>query len=200
MNHLAHALLAGADEDVVLGSLLGDFVRGPVDGSLPAGVARGLRLHRAIDVFTDAHPQVTALRQGIAAPFRRYAGILLDVWFDHLLARDFARWSPQPLAAFSTALLALLQRRRTELPAAMRGFVTYMQHNGLPAAYADAAMVSRALAGVGTRLSRPNPLHAALPVLQDQSDRLQAGFDAFFPELVAFAQERLQQPASAQDV
>ncbi len=187
MNHLAHAVLAGPDEDLILGGLLGDFVHGPVPTGLRPGVERGIRLHRAIDVYTDGHPVVADLRRLFDPPFRRYAGILLDIWFDHLLARDFARWSNTPLATYSKALLALLRRHAAELPADMRGFVAYMQRNDLPAAYADAAMIGRALTGVGTRLSRANPLHEALPLLRERDAALQAGFDAFFPQLQTFA-------------
>ncbi len=188
MNHLAHAVLAGPDQDLILGGLLGDFVHGPVPTDLRPGVARGIRLHRAIDVYTDAHPVVADLRRLFDPPFRRYAGILLDIWFDHLLARDFARWCDTPLATYSAALLALLRRHSAELPAQMRGFVAYMQHNDLPAAYADAAMIGRALAGVGTRLSRANPLHEALPLLCEHDTALQSGFDAFFPQLRGYVQ------------
>ncbi|MBL8301100.1 MAG: DUF479 domain-containing protein [Rhodanobacteraceae bacterium] len=187
MNHLAHALLAGDEADCVLGSLLGDFVHGRIPEGLRTGVERGIRLHRAIDVFTDAHPRIATLRSHFAAPFRRYAGILLDVWFDHLLARDFARWSPIPLYVFSDQVLTLLQDHDPELPPAMRRFVVYMRRGGLLAAYADSAVIGRALSGIGSRLSRANPLHEALPVLQTLDAELQAGFDQFFPHLVDFA-------------
>ena len=193
MNHLAHALLAGDDADCRLGGLLGDFVHGPVPAGLRNGVERGIRLHRAIDVYTDAHPIVAELRSRFVAPFRRYAGILLDVWFDHLLARDFARWSTTPLEEFSDAVAALLRDREDELPPAMQRFVAYMRRTGLPASYADSAVIGRALAGIGTRLSRVNPLHEALPVLQSLDGELQAGFDAFFPELRDYAQHWLIQ-------
>lgn len=186
MNHLAHAVLAEPDEDLILGGVLGDFVHGPVPAGLRPGVARGIRLHRAIDVYTDGHPAIADLRRLFDPPFRRYAGILLDIWFDHLLARDFARWCDTPLATYSDALLALLRRHATELPDDMRGFVAYMQRNGLPAAYADAGMIGRALAGVGTRLSRANPLHQALPLLRERDAALQAGFEAFFPQLQTY--------------
>lgn len=189
MNHLAHAVLAGTDADLILGSLLGDFVHGPVPTGLRRGVEQGIRLHRAIDVYTDAHPVVTGLRATFVAPYRRYAGILLDVWFDHLLARDFQRWCDTPLAGFSTALLALLQRHHDELPPTMQRFVVYMRRGGLPAAYADAAVIGQVLAGIGTRLSRANPLHEALPVLLEREAALQAGFAAFFPQLTGYARQ-----------
>lgn len=191
MNHLAHALLAGDDEDVILGSLLGDFVHGPVPDGLRPGVERGLRLHRAIDMHTDSHPVVAELRAGMAPPFRRFAGILLDIWFDHLLARDFARWCGTPLKHYSSGLRALLHRHHGELPETMQRFLVYMDLHDLPAGYAGIVQVERAITGVGRRLSRANPLGEAVPVLQAQAPRLQQGFDAFFPQLQAFAHDWL---------
>ena len=184
MNHLAHALLAGNDEDLQLGGLLGDFVHGPA-ASLPFAppVVRGIRLHRAIDVYTDAHPEVLAAKALLPSPYRRYAGILLDMWFDHLLAREFSRWSTQPLASFSDRLRGLLHRQEDHLPPNLRRFSRYMDAHDLPAGYADPAKLERALAGIGQRLTRANPLATALPVLIAHEVSLQPHFEAFFPAL-----------------
>src|SRR5690606_11754015 len=112
VNHLAHALLAGDNEALQLGGLMGDFVRGPAASvALPAPVITGIRMHRAIDVYTDSHPQVLAAKALLPAPYRRYAGILLDMWFDRCLARDFSHWSGQSVEQYSARLRALLWRR-----------------------------------------------------------------------------------------
>jgi acyl carrier protein phosphodiesterase len=187
MNHLAHALLAGDDDGLRLGGMLGDFVHGQPDPALPAGVIAGIRLHRAIDTYTDAHPQVLAAKALLQPPYRRYAGILLDMWFDHCLARDFAQWSAIPLAPFSLSLRQLLQRQQALLPPALRRFLAYMEANDLPAGYARIETIGRAIAGIGQRLSRANPLDSALPPLLAIEAPLQAHFEAFFPELQAFA-------------
>ena len=190
MNHLAHALLAGDDEDLQLGGMLGDFVHGQPDPALYAPrVITGIRLHRAIDVHTDAHPEVLAAKALLPSPYRRYAGILLDMWFDHCLARDFPRWSGQPLLPYSDALRALLWRGDALLPPALRRFRGYMDFHQLPAGYADRAVLGQALAGIGQRLSRANPLDSALPVLVEREAELQRCFEAFFPELRRFARE-----------
>lgn len=190
MNHLAHALLAGDDEALRLGGMLGDFVHGQLDASsLPPRVIDGIRLHRAIDVYTDAHPRVLAAKALLRAPYRRYAGILLDMWFDHCLARDFPRWSAQPLQAYSDALRAMLWRHDALLPPALRRFRGYMELHGLPAGYADRAVLGEALAGIGQRLSRTNPLDSALLALVEREVELQGCFEAFFPELQEFAQD-----------
>jgi acyl carrier protein phosphodiesterase len=187
MNILAHAFLAGASDDLRLGGMMGDFVRGTPDPSLPDGVRRGIVLHRSIDSFTDRHPVVVQARRLFQPPFRRYAGILLDMWFDHCLARDFAAWSDIPLAEYSDGVHQLLRQRRALVPERMSGFISYMKREGLPAMYADRDTLGRAFVGMSHRLSRENPLAEAMPVLLELEDDLWESFRAFFPELLTFA-------------
>jgi acyl carrier protein phosphodiesterase len=187
VNILAHAFLGGADDDLRLGGMMGDFVRGAPDPSLPEGVRRGIVLHRTVDSFTDRHPVVVQARGLFQAPFRRYAGILLDMWFDHCLARDFAAWSDIPLDEYSDGVRHLLRQRDALIPERMRGFIQYMEREGLPARYADRATLGRAFVGMSHRLSRENPLAEAMPVLLDLEAELWVCFRAFFPELLAFA-------------
>lgn len=187
MNVLAHALLAGNDTALRLGGAMGDFVHGTPGDHLPPGVRQGIYLHRAIDSFTDAHDEVRAARERLPPPFRRYAGILLDMWFDHCLARDFDRWSDQPLDRYAMDLRSELHDARPLLPDALRRFLGYMDANELPAGYRDAAVIGKALHGISRRLSRANPLGEAMPLLLSEDEALKATFDRFFPQLRAFA-------------
>ena len=187
MNLLAHALLASPDAELMLGSLIGDFVRGRIDPALPPKVRAGIALHRAVDGYTDAHERVAAARTLFVPPFRRYAGILLDMWFDHLLARQWARFGEGDLDAFSDRVRSLLRIDAGLVPERMRGFVAYLEANDLPAEYRDIAMIGQALRGMSRRLKRVNPLGEALPVLAALHAPLQQCFDAFFPDLRNFA-------------
>lgn len=189
MNHLAHALLADAGgAEFALGSAQGDFVHGHPDPAWPAPRRAGLRFHRAIDHYTDAHPEVVAARRLFAPPLRRYAGIALDVWFDHLLVRGWQRWCTNAtLAQFSRRWLALLDDHAAELPDTLRRFIAWMRAHDLPAGYGDDATLDAVFHAMATRLSRPSPLGAALPALLDRADALQRHFDAFFPDLEAYA-------------
>jgi acyl carrier protein phosphodiesterase len=191
MNHLAHALLADAGgAEFALGSAMGDFVHGRPDTTWPAGRQAGLRFHRAIDGFTDRHPDVVAARRLFDPPFRRYAGILLDVWFDHLLVLGWNRFVVAgPLDAFAGRWLALLDARAADLPASLRGFIRWMRAHDLPAGYGDEATLAEVFRALARRLSRPSPVGDALPVLRAQSDALQPRFDAFFPDLTAHARD-----------
>ncbi len=187
MNHLAHALLAAPDEDLVFGGLIADFVRGAVDPALPRGVRLGIALHRSIDVFTDAHADVAAARALFEPPYRRYAGILLDVWFDHLLARGWERLGTGSLHAFSRDVQALLARREAEAPVEMHGFVRYLRAHDLPERYRDLDMIGDVLRGLSGRLSRANPIGTALPVIERNAGAIERRFEAFFPDLQAHA-------------
>jgi len=187
MNLLAHALLASPDAELMLGSLIGDFVRGRIDPALPPKVRAGIALHRAIDAYTDAHADVAAARALFEPPFRRYAGILLDMWFDHLLARQWARFGEDELDAFSDRVRDLLAIDGDLVPERMRGFIAYLDANDLPAAYRDTAVIGTALRGMSRRLKRANPLGEALPVLVALHAPLQRCFDSFFPALRNFA-------------
>lgn len=191
MNHLAHALLADAGGvEFALGSAQGDFVHGPPNPDWPCARQAGLRFHRAIDRYTDAHPEVVAARNTFAPPLRRYAGIMLDVWFDHLLVREWQRHcTEESLPAFSRRWLGLLDAHAMELPESLRAFLAWMHAHRLPAAYGDDAILDVVFHALARRLSRPSPVGEALPALLERAEALQRCFDAFFPELVTHARD-----------
>ncbi|MEJ2383825.1 MAG: DUF479 domain-containing protein, partial [Xanthomonadales bacterium] len=94
MNFLAHLFLAGDEEALRLGALLGDFVRGrEALAAYPEPVREGIRMHRHIDAFIDTLPDFERLRSGFEPPFRRYAGIIIDLGLDHELARRWPEYS-----------------------------------------------------------------------------------------------------------
>ena len=187
MNHLAQAFLAGADGEVVLGGLLGDFWRGAPDPHWPARIRAGVVLHRRIDVYTDNHREVAAARALFAPPLRRYAGILLDVYFDHVLATDWPRHAREPLAALSARVEELLRANEDWLPARLNRFAGYFRQAELFEAYADREVIERVLAGLSQRLKHDNPLASAGPALWEREAELGAVFARFFPDLVVYA-------------
>jgi acyl carrier protein phosphodiesterase len=191
MNHLAHVFLAGRDPDLQLGGLLADFWRGAPDPGWREGVRKGVALHRKIDVYTDSHPIVAGLRERFEPPFRRYAGILLDIYFDHALARRWSDYAGEAVDAVSARALRLVEENRGWLPADLLRFAAYMRANGLFGAYARRDMIEHVLAGMSRRLSRANPLAAGGAVLWQNAEVLDLGFAEFFPDLIRYAQEQV---------
>ncbi len=160
MNYLAHAFLARQDEGLLLGGLMGDHVRGLRALRIyPAAIRRGIRLHRYIDRITDQHEEIRTLLRRFPRPFRRYAGIIVDLAFDHELARDWGHWCAVPLLDFDREVRAVLARHAKWVPPGLSRFIAYADQRGLLASYADEQEMLRSLAGVGKRLRRSNPLH-----------------------------------------
>jgi len=184
VNFLAHLQLAGADENLRMGAMLGDFVRGRValEGFTP-GVRMGIQLHRRIDSYTDALPEIAALRAWFPGEFRRYAGIIIDLGMDHELARNWGRWSRQTLEAFDGDVRDMLDRRADEVPAELWRFMDYADRRGLFAAYRDRAEILYSLRGIGRRLSRPNPLHRVLDIWNPLESRLRLCFQPVFEKV-----------------
>ena len=188
MNHLAHALLAAPDEDLMFGGLVADFLRGAIDPALAPRVRDGVRLHRAIDRHTDSHAEVVAARALFEPPLRRYAGVVLDLWFDHQLARDWHRYGRGSLDDFSRDVQRLLAARDALVPPRMHGFLHYMQANDLPRAYVERATMARVFVDVSRRIGRANPLGDALAQIAPREAAIQRHFDAFMPDLIAWAE------------
>jgi acyl carrier protein phosphodiesterase len=181
MNYLAHLVLAGDDEALRLGAMLGDFVRGrEALATFPPDLARGIMLHRHIDAFTDGMPAVAALRKQVPAPFRRYAGIIIDLAFDHALALRWDDYADTALETFDRDVREMLTRHQTLVPDRLWRFMAYADLRGLFAAYREPAEILHSLRGIGRRLSRPNPLHRTAEIWDDFEPRAKRCFpDAF---------------------
>lgn len=190
MNWLAHFLLAGPDPHALVGAMLGDFHHGPVGRLAEPRWQAAVREHRAIDAWTDAHPCVQQSRRRLPPVLRRYGGIIVDVAYDHCLARDWPRWSAQPLPEFVDAVHAALRADYDRLPPRMQRSIDFLLRGATLLSYREPAAVARALAGIATRLSRPSPLLSAGPAVTALLPELAGDFDEFFPALIAFVADR----------
>lgn len=188
MNYLAHLFLAENDSQSMTGNLLGDFVTGRPEGlaqRLPARIVAGIVRHRAIDVFTDAHPLTAGLRQAIDPARRRFAGAITDVFHDHFLTLHWAEFSPLPFDRFLARCDAALLTEREWLPAELGDDLDERIADGWLGHYGSES----ALAGIFVRMARRRPAFAPLAMaIEDLRARraiFEEGFRRFFPELVA---------------
>lgn len=192
MNYLAHLHLGGSAPAQLLGSLYGDFVKGRLEGRFPAEIEAAIRLHRRIDVFTDSHPLTERARARFPGERRRTSGILLDLFFDHCLARDWADYGDEPLPAFTGRVYQVLAAQ-PELPERLARIAPRMAEQDWLGSYRDFAVLEQVLHGMGRRLSRPQLLAGAMLELERLYEPLSADFRDFYPELQAFtlAEQRL---------
>lgn len=187
MNYLAHLYLAERTAEGLLGSLLGDFVKGPLGNERPETVRRGIVLHRRIDSFTDAHPLHLESRNRIGSARRRYAGIIVDVTYDHFLCRHWSDYSDDSLETFVAGVYAVLGEHREDLPDRLRRIAPHMIADDWLSSYGDLANVGRALDGISRRISRANPLAGAVTEIEDNYAALRDDFRRFFPDLETYA-------------
>ncbi|MEQ9465383.1 MAG: ACP phosphodiesterase [Haliea sp.] len=188
MNHLAHALLAGPDPCHIVGNVAGDFLKGPLAGlALPASIKQGVQQHRRIDAFTDGHPLLAELRNGFPPAQRRYAGIVLDVAFDHYLVRHWTRFSGSPRREFLRDTYSMLAEHQSLLPDPLAAHVPRLIAHDWLDRCANMAGVEATLQSISARLRRDNPLSRAAALIADRDAELEAAFLAFFPEVLDFA-------------
>lgn len=196
MNYLAHLYLAEDSEAGLVGNLMGDFVKGRPEGlDYPAAIRRGILLHRRVDSFTDGHPVFLQSRARLSPPFRRFGGIIIDLAYDHFLARDWPLFADEPLTRFAQRAYHALQQHHHRLPPRLQHVAPLMAEQDWLTAYCRLYGVERSLAGIARRLSRPTPLADAGAELRRHYEALEADFHAFMPALVSFAgeeRERLQ--------
>ena len=188
MNYLAHLHVAEQTPEGLVASLMGDFVKGPLSTELPRDIYRGIRLHRLVDQFTDAHPIHLRSRSRFQPPRRRFAGIIVDVCYDHFLARSWEQFSQTPLPAFTEHVYRLLHDHRAMLPATLQRIAPRMAERDWLSSYADMEMLGRALDGIATRSRRIAPIAGALTEVRLHYAGLRADFSEFFPALVTFAE------------
>jgi acyl carrier protein phosphodiesterase len=188
MNWLAHLRLSPPAPLLRLGNLAGDFVQGVELASLHPDLQRGIHMHRAVDRFVDAHPVVAAARARLQPPLRRFAGVLVDVFCDHFLARDWGRYGAgAPLGRFLGEVHAALRAHHELLPPALQRVAPRFTADGWIEGYAQLDGIERVLGLMAARLSRPSPLATGAAALRADYAAFERDFAALWPQLEVHA-------------
>lgn len=187
MNFLAHFHLAWPDEGMIAGGLEGDYYKGPLRAELPNALARGIRLHRAIDAYTDSHPLIAQLRREFPRDLRRYAGILIDLSFDHYLSHHWDNYADISLPDFNRQVYRILQDQQLTLSTGSRRMLERLLEYDILGLYLDWDTVPASALRIGERFSRHNPFAGVDRQLAPARAMLEQAFLDFYPELQAFS-------------
>ena len=196
MNFLAHMYLSGVDPEILVGNFMGDFVKGRVGDAYPPRLRDGIILHRRIDTFAQHHPLFRQSRQRLAPRYGLYRGVLVDLFYDHFLAREWGAWSDEPLAAWLARTRLVVEVHRSRLPERLQGLVTVLFEDLLPS-YREVAGIGRALERMARRVRRPNPLAGGEEELVLHYAGLGDDFRRFLPEAREFVAAFLAGDADA---
>ncbi len=189
MNHLAHVFLAPVSPQARVGSILGDFTRGVDLASLPDPVVLGVRHHRAVDAFTDRHPQVLASKSLFSDQRRRFAGVALDILYDHYLLRHWHRFSTEASGRFISRVYTELQENEHLMPQRMARMTRYLVRDNWFDAYRDLDQIGYALDRVASRIRFANDFAGIIDEIREHDRELERRFLSFFPELRCHADQ-----------
>lgn len=193
MNFLAHLFLSNGRPGIQIGNFIGDHVKGRDYLNYAGDVQKGILLHRKIDWFTDHHPLPKQGADRLRESYGRYAGVVMDVFYDHFLAVNWNRYSTQTLSEFALQIHILLSKRYFSLPRDVRSFVPFLIFNKRLESYAHLDGVAKALSIMANYTSMPNNVESAIEVIRANYQAYNNEFVVFWDELASVANAYLEE-------
>jgi acyl carrier protein phosphodiesterase len=184
MNFLAHLYLSGKEEDVIIGNFVADAVKGNLQGRFPEGMERGIRLHREIDHFTDQHPVFKESRKRLSPKYRMFAGVIVDIYYDHFLAKYWDEYSDEDLKQLVARTYFLLMRRFHMLPPRSKRILPYMITQNWLIGYRELNVLQKVFNGMSRRTNHSSGMENAIHDLQSDYELYENEFRLFFPEII----------------
>ena len=192
MNFLAHIHLSGNDKDLRFGNFIADAVRGKAYQEFPLSIQRGILLHRKIDHYTDNHPTFRQHCRLLYADHGHYARVIMDVLYDHLLAKHWANFHPQHLEDFAETFFTEIEAQQELLPEKMHGLFQTMKKQNWLVQYKTIEGLTHILYHMSKRTAFPSNFTTAVDILDDHSTDLLTEFTSFYTDLQVATQIELE--------
>lgn len=187
MNFLAHIYLSYGHEKLMLGNFIGDFVKGNQLQDFEEGIKKGIILHRLIDEYTDKHEIVQQSKNRLRPKYRHYSGVIVDVYYDHFLSKDWLKYHDTPLKEFTITTYNQIKKYETVLPKGAAYMLPYMMKNNWLLNYGEIEGISKALNGMSRRTTFDSKMNESIAELEHYYSEFQREFDDFFIDLRSFA-------------
>lgn len=188
MNFLAHVYLSGSDELLQIGNFIGDAVKGKQHENYHPTIQKGILLHRAIDSYTDEHPVHALSRKRLRENFGKYSGVITDIYYDHFLAAKWLDFHDEELGSYTQSFYERLRSYLPDLPVRIQRMYPYMVRADWLGNYGKFERLQEVMNGMDSRTGNKSGMRYSVDYLQDNYAFFEEDFDAFFPELIAFAQ------------
>ena len=187
MNFLAHIYLSGGNELITIGNFVGDGVRGNKYKLYPKEIQIGIQLHRNIDTFTDAHPLFRQCTKRLHKGYSHYSGVIVDIFFDHFLAKNWTTYSDIPLDVYIADFYKSLSHHIAILPPRFQSLTPVMIEGNWLLSYATVEGIQIVLNGMNHRTKGLSKMNEATKELREHYDAFEADFTLFFEDLRAFS-------------
>ena len=189
LNFLAHIYLSGDSEEIKVGNFIGDYVKGRNYEKYPELVKKGIILHRKIDSYTDTHPIVGQSKTHLKRRFRRYSGVIVDIFYDHFLASEWSTFSKHPLPQYVVNMYEILVKNYFILPNEIKTFLPFFIINNWLESYTSIEGIEGVLRRMTRRTSLPNETTFAISELRKNYNLFRSEFMEYFPQLVKYVEE-----------
>lgn len=192
MNFLAHQYFSGESEKVKIGNFIGDYIKGKKYQDYHPDIQKGILLHRNIDHFTDRHPIVLQSSNRLKEGYQRYSGVVVDVIYDHFLAKKWNKFHTQTISKFVTNTHEILVKNYLILPNKVKLFLPFIIQSRRLESYSTIEGLQAALEIMSRRTSLPDQTDYAIKTLLDEYDAFENEFDNFMYELVTYVRTEHQ--------
>lgn len=190
MNFLAHIYLSFEDDEITIGNFIADSIRGNKFKHLPERIQKGIKLHRFIDSYTDAHPTFRESTKRLHKNYGHYSGIIVDIFYDHFLAKNWDSYSDIPLDIFVDNFYDLLEDNYAILPVGVKRMMPYMIADNWIFNYSKMDGIARVLTGMNRRTKNKSKMNFAILDLEEHYNEFEKEFTSFFEELTVFSKQK----------
>jgi acyl carrier protein phosphodiesterase len=191
MNFLAHIYLSGDNDLIKIGNFMADGIRGKQFKNYPLEVQKGIVLHRAIDTFTDAHPVFRQSTKKLHSRYHHYAGVIVDVFYDHFLAKNWVNYSDEDLGGYVAAFYQSLSDNTSILSEKTVMLMPYMIKQNWLVSYQTIEGIDKILTQMDSRTKNESKMRFASEELMEFYTEFEEDFTKFFEDLRAHARQKL---------
>lgn len=193
MNFLAHIYLSGNNTCVTIGNFIADSIKGREYKEYPKEIQIGILLHRAIDSYTDTHPIVRKSAKRLRKKYGHYAGVIVDILYDHFLAKNWTNYSNTPLEEYVENFYSTLEDNYVILPERIKQLMPYMVTDNWLVSYASVSGITKVLEGMNRRTKHKSGMNKAVEELQEFYKEFEIEFATFFDELIEYSQVKYKE-------
>lgn len=190
MNYLAHSVLSFNNTDLIIGNFIADSVIGNRFEGLTPEIIKGITLHRKIDSYTDSHPIYLTSKRRLSKDFDKYSGVIMDIIYDHFLAKNFQLYSSVSLQEHADSIYKILGKNHHYLPEHAKRFYGYMTQNNILFNYGSLDGIETVLTHLSHRIRHRYQLQLSVPILKQDYAEIESEFLTFFDDLMLFCKQQ----------